>query len=100
MTTARYVLTASALLLLLGLTPRPVDAACVCQCVDGRVTPICQSAIDRKPICAPQICPIVPPSIKPIMPPTIPPIGAKDCEMKQVWNAKSYQYEWRKICRT
>jgi hypothetical protein len=42
----------------------------------------------------------VPPSIKPIMPPTIPPIGAKDCEMKQVWHAKSYQYAWRKICRT
>ena len=60
------------------------EARCVCRCVNGDVQPICESAIDLPPICAPQICPLAPPSVTPIMPPTVPPIGTTGCEEKQV----------------
>ena len=74
-------------------------ADCVCRCVDGQVKALCQSSIDLKPICAPQVCQIVPPSLKPIQPPTLPPLGTKSCEQKQVLNPSSGRYEWKSICR-
>ena len=51
------------------------DAECICQCVDGRMQPLCSRSIDLPPICPPTICPKAAPSIAPINPPTIPPIG-------------------------
>ena len=76
----------------------PAPAACTCQCVNGSVMPICSSALDIPPMCSPTICRITPPSIAPINPPRIPPIGTSDCSMKQVYNNRSGQYEWKQLC--
>lgn len=75
------------------------DAACVCLCMDGRNQPICESAIDLKPICPPRVCPIAPPSVAPIQPPRVPPLGRSSCEQKQVLNPNTGRYEWREVCR-
>ena len=81
----------------LGLSASAV-ADCICNCVNGRVQPICSRVNEIPPICSPQICPIQPPSIQPISPPTIPPIGTQRCGMKQVLNPFTGQYEWKQIC--
>ncbi len=73
-------------------------AACICQCVNGHVEAICQSAIDLKPICSPTLCPLVPPSLKPIESPTVPPIGTSQCHNQQVWNPSLGRYEWVRLC--
>jgi hypothetical protein len=52
------------------------NAACTCQCVDGQMQPLCQSAIDLPPICPATICPIAAPSLAPLKPPTLPPHNA------------------------
>jgi len=72
--------------------------ACQCACVDGQVRPICENAIDLKPICAPQVCQLVPPSVRPIQAPIVPPIGTKSCQPQQVFNSASRTYEWRTLC--
>jgi hypothetical protein len=74
------------------------SAGCVCQCVNGHVEAICQSAIDLKPICSPTLCPIVPPSLKPIESPTLPPLGTSQCHNQQVWNPTLGRYEWVRLC--
>jgi hypothetical protein len=76
-----------------------VHANCVCRCVDGSVQALCSSALDMRPICAPQICPIVPPSIAPIQTPMIPPIGTQHCRQVQVVNPITTRYEWRTVCQ-
>jgi hypothetical protein len=37
-------------------------AECTCQCVNGRMQPLCSSSLDLPPICPPAICPIISPS--------------------------------------
>lgn len=73
--------------------------SCVCRCVNGEMTPLCNSSVDLPPICPPTICPIVPPSVQPINPPIIPPIGTTRCEYRQVINPRSGYYEWRNVCQ-
>jgi len=65
----------SATLVALLMASSNSQAGCICQCVNGTVTPICSSTFDISPICSPAICPITPPSIAPINPLRIPPIG-------------------------
>ena len=76
-----------------------VQANCECVCMNGQNQPVCDSSIEIRPICPPQICPIEPPSIPPIQQPTIPPVGTQSCQQEQVYNENSGQYEWRTICR-
>jgi hypothetical protein len=76
----------------------PAQAACVCQCVNGQMQPICENAMDLPPLCPPTICGIVPPSIRPIAPPMIPPIGTNSCGPEQVQNLVTGIYEWRTVC--
>ncbi len=71
---------------------------CQCACVNGNVKAICTSTLAIKPICAPRVCDIVPPSIKPIDTPTIPPIGTDKCDLKQVLNEQTHEYEWKRLC--
>lgn len=71
---------------------------CRCACVNGKVEAICISTLAIKPICAPRTCEIVPPSIKPIDTPTIPPIGTNKCDLKQVLNEQTHEYEWKRLC--
>jgi hypothetical protein len=77
---------------------QPATAGCVCQCVNGQVQAICQSAIDLKPMCSPTLCPLVPPSLKPIDSPRLPPLGTTHCHNQQVWNPQSGKYEWQQLC--
>lgn len=86
----------NAAVLALALLSPLAHAACTCVCVGGQVRAICQSALDLRPICAPQICPITPPSIAPIPSPIVPPIGTTNCHPAQVWNG--FQYVWRTVC--
>lgn len=74
-------------------------AGCSCQCVNGQMQALCESAIDIRPICPPTICGIVPPSIRPIETPMIPPIGTRSCRKEQVQNRYTGMYEWQTICQ-
>lgn len=76
----------------------PAGARCVCRCVNGAVEPICESPLDLPPICSLQVCPLVPPAVTPIAPLTIPPVGTTSCQMQQVLNPVTGQYEWRQLC--
>ncbi len=87
-----------ALSALAGMASR-ADARCVCRCVNGAVEPICESPLDLPPICSLQICPLVPPAVTPIAPLTIPPVGTTSCQMQQVLNPATGQYEWRQLCQ-
>lgn len=71
---------------------------CSCACVDGKVEAVCSSTIAIRPICAPRICDIVTPSVKPIDTPTVPPIGTNKCDLKQVLNEQTHEYEWKRLC--
>ena len=95
----RRLLLSTLALCFVGIAISSAEARCVCRCVNGDVQPICESAIDLPPICAPQVCPLTPPSIAPIMPPTVPPIGTTDCGEKQVLDPYTGRYEWRPVCQ-
>ena len=81
-----------------GIYVSDVFASCSCECVGGRVVPICSSSLDIRPICPPRICPITPPSIAPITPPRVPPIGTTNCRQMQIYNPRTGQYEWKEVC--
>lgn len=74
-------------------------AACRCLCVNGLMQPVCDNAMEIRPICPPTICGIVPPAVRPITPPMVPPIGTTHCAPEQVLNPYTGRYEWRTICR-
>jgi hypothetical protein len=82
----------------LFVAPHFATAACTCQCVNGQVEAICQSAIDLKPLCSPTLCPLVPPALRPIESPTLPPLGTTQCHNQQVWNPSQGRYEWVRLC--
>ena len=85
----RLILIALMVLLLGGAA----NAACTCQCVDGQMQPLCQSAIDLPPICPATACPIAPPAITPLNPPVLPPLGTSQCR-QAVGNC-----QWQQVCR-
>jgi hypothetical protein len=97
MKTLLTMMAVSALLLTFFFT-RPANAACVCQCVNGQVQAICQSAIDLRPMCSSAICPIVPPALKPIESVKLPPLGTTQCHNEQVLNPATHKYEWKRLC--
>jgi hypothetical protein len=74
------------------------NAGCTCQCVNGRMQPLCSSSIDLPPICPPAICPITAPSIAPIQPPTLPPLGTSSCRQAQVCDTYG-NCRWQQVCR-
>jgi hypothetical protein len=82
-------------LMLLGGT---ANAACTCQCVDGQMQPLCQSAIDLPPICPATICPIAAPSLAPLEPPTLPPLGTSQCRQARVCDSVG-NCQWQQVCR-
>ena len=85
------------LMLALPLIPQ-AHAGCQCECVNGQVVPLCDSSLDIRPICPPQVCPIVAPSVQPIQAPMVPPIGTQNCSQQQVYNQSTNQYEWKTVC--
>ena len=94
-------LTALALIFLTGLLgfAFKADAACICRCVNGQVRALCNSTIDIPPICPPRLCPIAPAKIKPLPSLKLNPLGTTSCQQKMVLNPKTYQYEWKRVCR-
>lgn len=76
-----------------------VNASCTCECVNGKIEPLCTDALEATPICGMEVCPIPPPSAQPVLPPMLPPLGSSKCEEKQVLNRDTNQYEWKVICR-
>jgi len=88
-----------ALLMLMGLASAAVHAECECRCVGGQNRPLCSNSIDLPPICPPMVCPIEPPSVPPILAPQVPPIGTSNCEMRQVLNPYTRQYQWQRVCQ-
>ena len=97
----RVVPACFSLMLILGIAflaaPRAM-AGCACQCVDGRMQPLCNSTLDLPPICPPTICPIASPSITPINPPTVPPLGATSCRQARVCDQFG-NCRWQQVCQ-
>jgi hypothetical protein len=76
----------------------PAQAGCTCLCANGQMQPLCSSALDLPPICAPTICPIASPSIPPISPPSIPPIGTSQCRQARICDQFG-NCSWQQVCR-
>jgi hypothetical protein len=55
-----------------------VHADCSCQCINGRMQPVC-SNLDVAPLCPPTFCPVGAPSITPPQVPMVPPVGTRSC---------------------
>ena len=76
----------------------PARAACLCQCVDGEMQPLCESTIDLKPICPRAVCFPPPPSLAPLNPATLPPLGATACRQAQLCDSYG-NCRWQQVCR-
>lgn len=81
------------------MTASSANASCVCRCSGGENVPICTSTTEVPPICSPMVCPVVSPSVPPVQAPRVPPVGTQGCQMKQVLNPYTGQYEWKELCR-
>lgn len=81
------------------LATSAAQAECACRCVNGEVRPICTSAMDLPPLCAPTLCPLTPPSLAPLQPMQLPPLGTQSCRQVQVLNPRTGQYQWRTVCQ-
>jgi hypothetical protein len=78
-------------LLLLGGTA--ANAACTCQCVDGRMQPLCDDAFVNRPVvCKPAVCPVLKPVVTP---PIIAPAG---CRQARVCD-RDGSCRWELVCR-
>jgi hypothetical protein len=84
--------------LLLSLLGGVAHASCVCECVDGRMQPICQNAIDLPPLCPMTLCPLASPSIAPLPRPTLPPLGTSQCRQARVCD-RFGNCQWQQVCQ-
>jgi hypothetical protein len=89
------VLFALALLLIGGSA---AEAACTCQCVNGQMQPVCDSAINPPMVCPPAVCRPPKPSVAPVIPPNVMGLGGSECEQAQVCDA-SGKCTWEQVCR-
>ena len=80
------------------LATSPSNAGCTCQCVNGRMQPLCDSAIDLPPLCPMQMCPPGQPSLAPLNPPTLPPLGTSSCRQAQICDNFG-NCQWQQVCR-
>ena len=72
-------------------------SGCSCECINGQMTPVCESSIGIPPICT-GLCPLAPPGIAPLNTRGVTPIGTTRCSNEQVYNSASGRYEWREVC--
>ncbi len=89
------------LLVVAGSAVSPSDSAgasCTCECVDGHMQPLCDSAINSAPICPPRLCPLPIPSLAPLNPPTLPPLGTSACREARVCDGFG-NCRWQQVCR-
>jgi len=85
-------------LALLSLGGSAADAACTCLCVDGRMQPLCEGALDPPKVCPPTVCPIPKPSVAPVIAPNLKPLGTSRCDQVQVCDT-SGKCAWEQVCR-
>ncbi|OUV30034.1 MAG: hypothetical protein CBC60_03775 [Betaproteobacteria bacterium TMED100] len=81
--------------------PKVSYSQCSCQCVSGRVQPVCSKAPVVMPICSPRICEAErskAPIPRRFVPPA-PHIKPSNCQQRRVKNPNTNQYTWRTICR-
>jgi len=83
----------------LAASPLPVHAKCRCECVDGKVTTLCERSNEIAPRCPSRICRTSPPAVRPIKPPRIPPLGVEECRRERVYDPTVRRYEWKEVCR-
>jgi hypothetical protein len=83
---------------LLTLASTALHAGCTCQCVNGRMQPLCDSAIDLRPLCPPTVCPIASPSMAPISPLMLPPLGTNSCQQARLCDPYG-NCRWQPVCR-
>ncbi len=76
---------------------KETQAACTCECVNGRSVPICSSTMDLPPFCS-QMCPLNPSQLQPLGRNNLPPLGTRNCEFMQVYNPVTHIYEWKNVC--
>ena len=76
-------------LLLLGGTA--ANAACTCQCVDGRIQPLCDGAINPPIVCKPTVCPV----LKPVV--TRPIVAPEGCRQARVCDG-GRDCRWELVC--
>jgi hypothetical protein len=72
-----------------ALALQQASAACVCRCVNGSMTLVCEHPFDPRPICLPSACRAEP---------QIPSPGAANCSPEQVFNPRTGRFEPRTIC--
>jgi hypothetical protein len=72
-------------------------AGCTCQCVDGRMQPLCSSTLDIAPPCM-GICPLTMPGIAPLDDLSLPPLGTTSCRQAQVCDQFG-NCRWQRVCR-
>jgi hypothetical protein len=68
------------------LSPGQAHAACVCRCVDGTMTVVCEHIFDTRPICFPTDCHAAPPAAN------------ANCDQRQVFNRQTGKFEQKTIC--
>jgi len=73
----------------------PGHARCFCQCVDGRMQPLCDSTSDIRPACAPSLCAPSDPGAGMDTPAGSP---AAKCEQRQLCDTLG-RCRLRQICR-
>jgi hypothetical protein len=80
-------------LLLLGSTA--ANTACTCQCVEGRIQPVCDDAFVNRPIvCKPTVCPVLKPAIAP------PIVAPEACRQARVCDGDGGRNcRWELVCR-
>jgi hypothetical protein len=95
----RTVVLATVLLLLApALGPESASARCACRCIDGEVKPLCDSALEPRPVCPARACPTPPAAIPPIDQAEVPPPGTRECHFRQLLNRSTGLYDWVQIC--
>ena len=74
---------------------------CSCQCISGRVQPVCSEVNEMVPICPPKVCMaarLKVPTPKNFAPPRLK-IMPSNCQQRIVKNPNTNQFIWRTVCR-
>ncbi len=84
------------------VVPKPGFAVCQCQCVDGQPQAVCPNSLEIPPLCPASTCPLTTP-VNPLAPPvtepqTVSPNTGERCVDRQVYNPRTGQMEWRRLC--
>ncbi len=75
------------------------EAACRCQCLNGKSIPVCSSGTDIPPICNSTACPLSPPPRLPADANRPVPKVIPGCTLKEVYDPKTKRYSWQNLCR-